>query len=165
MSKKKERSINIYIQGIPYEVYARFKWQQFLRGFSVALLILIVLVIVLVVTGRMPSELPLSVILVLVLVVLALLAVYRTSIRQQHRRSGLGSLELLYTFDRDGWTVRSGSEQVRVLWGRTWRVRRNDRALLLYPNRKSVNMVPLQNVQSDQLAQILAWCTGETEKK
>lgn len=60
-----------------------------------------------------------------------------------------------------GWTVKAGSEQVRVLWSKTWRVRRNQNALLLYPNRRSVNLVPLKYMTKEQLNRIIGWCTGK----
>ena len=97
----------------------------------------------------------------LVLLVAAVLAVYRSSIRRIYRQSGLSGMELSYRFDRDGWTVRRGGEQVRVLWTRTWRVRRDGRSLMLYPNRKSVNLVPLRYISEEQLAQVLQWVRGE----
>ena len=106
-------------------------------------------------------EIPLAGSLVLVLLVAAVLAVYRSSIRRIYRQSGLGTMELTYTFDRDGWTVRRGGEQVRVLWSKTWRVRRDRQSLLLYPNRSSVNLVPLRSVTGEQAEQILAWVRGE----
>jgi hypothetical protein len=70
-------------------------------------------------------------------------------------------VELRYDFDRDGWTVKQGSSQVRVLWANTHRVQRTNQALMLYPNRKSVNLVPLRFMTQAQLDQILGWVQGK----
>ena len=45
MGKKKESNVTVTVYGIAYPEFAKLKWQQFLRGFSlaVALLVLIVL--------------------------------------------------------------------------------------------------------------------------
>jgi hypothetical protein len=53
---------------------------------------------------------------------------------------------------------------VTVAWQQTWRVRRNPNALLLYPNRKSVNIVPLRDLNEEQLGKIISWCTGRKIK-
>jgi len=155
----KRRDITIAVHGIRYEEFAALKWRQFLRGFSAAVLVLAAAALFAVYRGG--REIPLAGSLVLVLLVAAVLAVYRSSIRRIYRQSGLGTMELTYTFDRDGWTVRRGGEQVRVLWSKTWRVRRDRRTLMLYPNRKSVNLVPLRSVTGEQAEQILAWVRGE----
>ena len=155
----KRRDITIAVHGIRYEEFAALKWRQFLRGFSAAVLVLAAAALFAVYRGG--REIPLAGSLVLVLLVAAVLAVYRSSIRRIYRQSGLGTMELTYTFDRDGWTVRRGGEQVRVLWSKTWRVRRDRRSLLLYPNRSSVNLVPLRSVTGEQAEQILAWVRGE----
>jgi len=155
----KRRDITIAVHGIRYEEFAALKWRQFLRGFSAAVLVLAAAALFAVYRGG--REIPLAGSLVLVLLVAAVLAVYRSSIRRIYRQSGLGTMELTYTFDRDGWTVRRGGEQVRVLWSKTWRVRRDRRSLLLYPNRSSVNLVPLRSVNGEQAEQILAWVRGE----
>lgn len=155
----KRRDITIAVHGIRYEEFAALKWRQFLRGFSAAVLVLAAAALFAVYRGG--REIPLAGSLVLVLLVVAVLAVYRSSIRRIYRQSGLGTMELTYTFDRDGWTVRRGGEQVRVLWSKTWRVRRDRQSLLLYPNRSSVNLVPLRSVTGEQAEQILAWVRGE----
>lgn len=155
----KRRDITIAVHGIRYEEFATLKWRQFLRGFSAAVLVLAAAALFAVYRGG--REIPLAGSLVLVLLVAAVLAVYRSSIRRIYRQSGLGTMELTYTFDRDGWTVRRGGEQVRVLWSKTWRVRRDRQSLLLYPNRSSVNLVPLRSVTGEQAEQILAWVRGE----
>ena len=122
---------------------------------------LVLIVLALALGGKLPREMPLTVILVLVLAVLVLLAVYRRTIQREHTRSGLAQMKLEYQFDRDGWTVKNGEGQARVLWSKTWRVRRNQNALLLYPNRRSVNLIPLQYLSKEQLDRIIGWCTGK----
>ena len=155
----KRREITIAVHGIRYEEFAALKWRQFLRIFSVMVAVLAAAAFFAVYRGG--REIPLAGSLVLILLVAAVLAVYRSSIRRAWRSSGLGSMELTYSFDRDGWTVRRGAEQVRVLWSKTWRVNRSSRTLLLYPNRRSVNLVPLRCLTAEQTDQILAWVRGE----
>ena len=161
MGKNKESRITVSVHGIGYPEFARLKWQQFLRGVSLAVMLLTVLVLLMAMTGRLPEELPLSALLVVVLMVLAVFAVYRSGIKREYKGTGLAAMELQYTFDRDGWTVKSGKGQARVLWSKTHRVRRTEQALYLYPNRKSVNLVPLKNVSREQVEQIIGWCTGK----
>ncbi len=164
MSKKKSNMI-VCVHGIGYDVFARLKWQQFLRIFSLLVLVLAAVVLGMALAGRLPKELPLTAVLVLILAVLAVLALSRSAIRREYRQSGLGKLELQYEFDRDGWTVKSGGGQVTVPWSKTWRVKRTEQALMLYPSRKSVNLVPRQALTAQQEEQILAWCTGKKTGK
>lgn len=161
MSRKKDSTVTVQVFGIEYPEFAKLKWQQFLRGFSLAVALLVLIVLFLAIGKQLPSEMPVSVILVLILVILAVFAVYRSNIRREHKRSGLASQRLTYEFDRDGWTVKAEGEQVRVLWSKTWRVRKNQNALLLYPNRRSVNLVPLKYMTQEQLGRIVGWCTGK----
>lgn len=161
MGKKKENSFTVTVNGISYGAFARLKWRQFLRGFSLAVALLVVIVAVMGFLGRLPEDVPLSAALVVILLVAALLALYRSGIRREYRRSGLGSMVLKYTFDRDGWTVRSGDAQVTVPWSRTHRVSRTDQVLMLYPNRKSVNLVPAECMSREQMDAVICWCTGK----
>ena len=161
MSRKKDSTVTVQVYGIEYPEFAKLKWQQFLRGFSLAVALLVLIVLFLAVGKKLPKEMPVSVILVLVLAILALFAVYRSNIRREHKRSGLATQKLEYQFDRDGWTVKADDQQVRVPWNKTWRVRKNQNALLLYPNRRSVNLVPLKYMTQDQLSRIIGWCTGK----
>lgn len=157
---KQKSGFTVQVPGIQYREFAKLKWQQFLRIYSLVLMAVIAVIAVMGVMGRLPQELPLMGALAIVLIVLAVLAVYRGGIKQEYRRSGLSGLALEYAFDRDGWTVRSGEGQVTVPWTKTFRVKKNDQALLLYPNRKSVNLVPLRNLSQQQVEKIIAWCTG-----
>lgn len=161
MSRKKDRRIVIEVHGIEYPVFAKVKWQQFLGGFSFGVALLVLCVLILAVTGRIPQEMPTTALLVLILVLLAVPAAYRGAIQREYRRSGFSNMELSYEFDSDGWAARSGTKQARVLWCATWKVRRNANALLLYPNRKSVNLVPLKCISSEQQKRIINWCTGK----
>ena len=154
MSRKKDSTVTVQVFGIEYPEFAKLKWQQFLRGFSLAVELLVLIVLFLAIGKQLPSEMPVS-------VILAVFAVYRSNIRREHKRSGLASQRLTYEFDRDGWTVKAEGEQVRVLWSKTWRVRKNQNALLLYPNRRSVNLVPLKYMTQEQLGRIIGWCTGK----
>ena len=161
LEQEKDSTVTVQVFGIEYPEFAKLKWQQFLRGFSLAVALLVLIVLFLAIGKQLPSEMPVSVILVLILVILAVFAVYRSNIRREHKRSGLASQRLTYEFDRDGWTVKAEGEQVRVLWSKTWRVRKNQNALLLYPNRRSVNLVPLKYMTQEQLGRIIGWCTGK----
>ncbi len=157
------KSFSVEVHGISYDAFAQLKWKQFLRWFSLAVLLLVIIVASMTASGRL-TQVPATAALVLILVVFATLAIYRSSIRQQHRRSGLSTLDLQYTFDRDGWTVRSGRDRVRVLWKKTWRVCRSTQSLMLYPNRQSVNLVPLKCLSEEQIRQIVLWYAGKTSK-
>ena len=70
MGKKKESNVTVTVYGIAYSEFAKLKWQQFLRGFSLAVALLVLIVLALALGGKLPREMPLTVILVLVLAVL-----------------------------------------------------------------------------------------------
>lgn len=162
MSSKKKNSgdVRIQVKGIRYEEFAKIKWALFLRLFSVV--VMLVAVVFIVYVGKTAVELPLAAALAVILVVLAVLAVYRSGIRQEYKRAGLAGAELTYSFDRDGWTVCQGSSKVTVLWKNTLKMKRNQNALLLYPNKKSVNIVPLRCMTGEELEKIIGFCTGKT---
>ena len=160
MSKKSDR-ISVLVREIRYEEFAQLKWRQFLRFFSVAVMLVLAVVLTMVFSGRLTGELPLSGAAVLLLLILAVLGVFRSGIRQEYKRAGLAELNVTYTFHRDGWSVKNAKGQVDVPWSRTWRVKRGDKTLLLYPNKKSVNLVPLRYLTAEQLAAIIGWCTGK----
>ena len=102
MSRKKDSTVTVQVFGIEYPEFAKLKWQQFLRGFSLAVALLVLVVLFLAIGKQLPSEMPVSVILVLVLVILAVFAVYRSNIRREHKRSGLANQRLEYQFERAG---------------------------------------------------------------
>ena len=156
----KNRDITVAVHGIRYEEFASLKWRQFLRWFSLLLAAVLLALLIAAWRGAVSLEIPAAGSLLAVFAVAAVLAVYRSGIRKTYRASGLSDMELTYVFDRDGWTVRRRKEQVRVLWSKTWRVRRDRRALMLYPNRKSVNLVPLRDITEPQMEQILRWVRG-----
>lgn len=161
MSGKKKNSgtVQITVKGIRYEEFAKLKWALFLRFFSV--IVMLVAAVFIVYAGKTAVELPLAAALAVVLVVLAVLAIYRSGIRQEYKRSGMANVELTYSFDRDGWTVRQGGSRVTVLWKNTIKMKRNQNALLLYPNKKSVNIVPLRCITGEELQTIIGFCTGK----
>lgn len=161
---KEKRGFTTVVNGIRYGEFAKVKWQQFLRLYTVLLLLVLVALVISYVSGFLTDEIPLAGALALLLVFLALLALFRSTIKGEYKKSGIGSMQLIYRFDKDGWTVKNSQGQVTVPWKHTWRVRRNPNALLLYPNRKSVNIVPLRDLSQEQLAQIIAWCTGKKIK-
>lgn len=161
MSSKKKNSgvVQVSVRGIRYEEFAKIKWAMFLRVFSVAVMAAVVAFALYI--GKAAAELPLAAALAVILVVLAVLAVYRSGIRQEYKRSGLSDLSLTYSFDRDGWTVSQGGSRVTVLWKNTIKMKRNQNALLLYPNKKSVNIVPLRCMTADQVTMVIGFCTGK----
>jgi uncharacterized membrane protein len=161
VSRKKENTVSVAVHGIEYAAFARLKWQQLLRVCSLIVAVLAVAGIALVATGRITEDVPVTSLLVVVLLVLAMMAIFRSGIRREYRAAGLANVELRYDFDRDGWTVKQGSSQVRVLWANTHRVQRTNQALMLYPNRKSVNLVPLRFMTQAQLDQVLGWVQGK----
>ena len=157
----KSREITVYVRGIRYEEFAKVKWQQFLRLCSLVAMVAVAAVLVGVIAGKISSDIPVSAGLTVLLIVLAILAVYRSSIRSEYKRTGLSGVELIYRFDRDGWTVKQGGSKVTVLWSKTLRLKKNPNALLLYPNKKSVNILPLRCMTGEELAGIIAFCTGK----
>lgn len=161
MSSKKKNSgvVQVSVRGIRYEEFAKIKWAMFLRVFSVAVMAAVVAFALYI--GKAAAELPLAAALAVILVVLAVLAIYRSGIRQEYKRSGLSDVALTYSFDRDGWTVSQGGSSVTVLWKNTIKMKRNQNALLLYPNKKSVNIVPLRCMTADQVAMVIGFCTGK----
>ena len=162
MGKKRAGHIAVEVRGISYEAFARVKWRQLIRWGSLLLGLLALAVLGLTLSGRVSGELPVTALLTAALAVLAAAALYRSSIRREYRSAGLSDVRLQYLFDRDGWTVQAGQVRQRVLWKNTWRVRRTPGMLMLYPSRKSVNLVPLQGLSQEDLRQILRWCSGET---
>lgn len=163
MSKKSKsgETITAVVDGIRYEEFAKVKWRQFLRLFSLAVMVVIVVVLVGVLLGKITQDIPLSAAAVAILAVLAILGVYRSGIRKEYQRSGLANAELVYILDRDGWTVRQGSARVTVPWTKTAKVCRNPNAILLYPNKKSVNILPLRCLKQGEPERIIGFCTGK----
>jgi hypothetical protein len=152
--------IRVPVHGISYQVFAKVKWQRFLVGFSLVLIFLWAGLMAAAMLGKV-QDVTLGQALPALLILLAILAIYRAGIRGEYRHSGLQNLQMEYVFDRDSWTVKSPQGQVTVLWRDTWRLRRNKVALLIYPNRKSVNVVPLGAFQSeDQIQTLISWATG-----
>lgn len=167
MSSKKEKrnagSVQVLVSGIRYEEFAKIKWQQFLRFYSAVVMLIVIAAVVLMVLDRAPSEIPLAGVVVIVLLILTVLAIYRSGIRKEYKRSGLAGMELSYTFDRDGWTVRQGGSKATVPWKNTLKLKRNQNALLLYPNKKSVNIVPLRCLRAGEMEKIIGFCTGKNK--
>lgn len=167
MSNKKEKKhaggIQVSVNGIRYDEFSKVKWQQFLRFYSVVVMLIVIVGVVLMALGRAPTEIPLAGVVVIALLILTVLAVYRSGIRKEYTRSGLANMELTYTFDRDGWTVRQGTSKATVLWKNTLKMKKNQNALLLYPNKKSVNIVPLRCLKAGETEKIIGFCTGKNK--
>ena len=62
MGKKKESNVTVTVYGIAYPEFAKLKWQQFLRGFSLAVALLVLIVLALALGGKLPREMPLTMI-------------------------------------------------------------------------------------------------------
>lgn len=161
---KQMSSFTVEVRGIPFSAFSRVKWRQFLREFSLAAAVVIVVLLVLALRNQTAARMPVTALVVIVLGVAVILAVYRTAVRRAYRQAGLENLLLIYTFDKDAWTVRLGEDRVRVLWTKTWKVRRDKAALMLYPNKKSVNLVPMGCLTESQVQQVFAWCGAKRGK-
>ena len=161
MSKKIKTSggVAVQVNGIRYEEFAKVKWQQFLRIYTVVLLV--ILVAVLINLQKVQEGIPISGIIAVLLIILAMLAVFRSAIKNEYQKNKLSKLTVTYYFDRDGWTVQQGSAKNTVAWSSTLKLRKNQNALLIYPNKKSVNLVPLRCMTNEDLQKIIGWCTGK----
>ena len=151
----------IAVDGIRYDEFARLKWNQFLRGYVVVLLLIAAMLVYLaLIRGEGVS---LSALITITIVLLGILALCFTTIRSDYRRSGLAELSVRYTFSSSGWTAQMGKASETIRWKDTHKVRRDTKALLLYPNAKSVNMVPMRCLSSGQLEQIIFWYSGKNK--
>lgn len=56
MSRKKDSTVTVQVFGIEYPEFAKLKWQQFLRGFSLAVALLVLIVLALALAGKLPRE-------------------------------------------------------------------------------------------------------------
>ena len=163
MSKKIKTSggVTVHVDGIRYEEFAKVKWQQFMKIYSVVLVLILAAILGSQAVGKMPEKVPVSGAVAVLLILLAMLAVFRSAIRNEYKKNKLSALSLTYYFDRDGWTVQQGSHKNTVAWKSTLKLRKNQNALLIYPNKKSVNLVPLRCISASDLEKVIGFCTGK----
>ena len=134
-------------------MFASVKRPQYLRFYGVILLVLLAMTIWMGVSGK----LKLSTLIFVAVVALLMGVLIRSTMKGEYRRSGIGSMELTYSFSEKGWSVRRGEKTASVLWKDTFLVKRKGPALLVYPNRKSVNVIPIGEIPENQVEQILKW--------
>lgn len=153
-----DKTVTVKVDGIRFQEYASVRWNDYLRMLGLCLLVMAGIVAVSMVVGKGPQTVNLTMIAVLALMIFALVTMFRGNLKKEYAKSGIGSLELTYSFSASGWTVRAGKGQNTVSWDKTYRVRRDKGCLMLYPNKKSVNLIPLRCLDQKALEQILRWC-------
>ena len=156
-----DKIVTVKVDGIRFQEYSAVRWNDYLRMLGLCLLVIAGIVAVSIVMGKGPQTVNVTMIAVLVLIIFALVTVFRGNLKKEYAKSGIGSLELTYTFSQTGWTVRAGKGQNTVSWDKTFRVRQDKSCLMLYPNKKSVNLIPLRCLEQGALEQIITW----SEKK
>ena len=152
------------VDGIRFEEYSAVRWNDYLRVLGATLLILAGVIAVTIFMGRGPQSVSVTTVVILVLMIFALVTIFRGNLKKEYRKSGVGSMELTYSFTAAGWQVEAGKARNTVAWDKTYRVRKNGSCLMLYPSRKSVNLIPLRCVGKEELSKILSWCAGKTQK-
>lgn len=162
MSKrgKSAGTVSVFVDCIRYDEFAKVKWQQFLWVYSVILMVVLAAVAVrLFAMGD--GQMALSGVVVLAVVLVALLFFFRSGIKSEYRRGGFQKLDVTYTFDKQGWTVSQGTRTQTMTWAQTYRVKKSPGALLIYPNKKSTNLIPLRCMGQGDEAKILGFWSGK----
>ena len=160
MSKKSKNSGDIVVEvnGIRYEEFSKIKWQQFLKVYMVVVLLIVAVVIYSMISGAtfsIPS------IFVILLILAVMLLIFRSGIKSEYRKNKFSELSVTYSFNKDGWSVQKGKARNTIPWSGTYKMKRNQNALLIYPNKKSVNLIPLRCVSASDLEKIIGCCTGK----
>ena len=151
--KSNPPEIRIPVHGVDFDVFASVKRPMYLRFYGAIVLLLLAMAIWMAVTGK----LKLSSLIFVAVVALLMGVLIRSTMKGEYRKSGIGSMELTYSFTEKGWSVRRGEKTASVKWADTFLLKRNALALLLYPNKKSVNVVPIRGIPENQVKQILKW--------
>lgn len=162
MSKrgKSAGTVSVFVDCIRYDEFAKVKWQQFLRVYSVILIVVLAAVAVrLFAMGD--GQMALSGVVVLAVVLVALLLLFRSGIKGEYRRGGFQKLDVTYTFDKQGWTVSQGQRSQTMTWAQTYKVKKMPGALLIYPNKKSTNLIPLRCLEAGNLEKIVEFWAGK----
>lgn len=63
----------------------------------------------------------------------------------------------VYSFDPDGFGLKTRNAQLRLSWAGVPRVRTKLGFLLVYPNKKCAYTVPLESFSADQVQAIFSW--------
>ena len=152
-----QKNITVKVDGIRFGEYSSVRWNDYLRMLGICLLVFAGVIAASMAMGKGPQTLSVTLVAVLALMIFALITVFRGSMKKEYRKSGIGTLTLTYTFSPTGWTVQAGKGKNHVVWGKTFRVRSGKSCLMLYPNKKSVNLIPLRCLDEAALAQIMQW--------
>ena len=152
-----DKTVTVKVDGIRFSEYSSVRWNDYLRMLGLCLLVIAGIVAVSIVMGKGPQTVNVTMVAVLALMIFALVTVFRGNLKKEYRKSGIGSLVLTYTFSQTGWTVRAGKGNASVTWDKTYRVRKDKSCLMLYPSKKSVNLIPLRCLDEKALEQILTW--------
>lgn len=162
MSKngKKSGAVTVFVDCIRYDEFAKVKWQQFLRVYSVILLVVLAAVAYSC-FGRGEGQMALSGVVVLAVVLAALLLLFRSGIKGEYRRGGFQKLDVTYSFDKQGWTVSQGQRTQTMAWANTYKIKKMPGALLIYPNKKSTNLIPLRCLKAGDLEKITEFWAGK----
>lgn len=153
--------MTVKVDGIRFGEYSSVRWNDYLRMLGLCLLVFAGIVAMSFVMGKGPQTVNVTMIAVLVLMIFALVTLFRGNMKKEYRKSGIGALTLTYTFSPSGWTVRAGEGHGTVDWDKTYRIRRDRECLMLYPSKKSVNLIPLRCIEKDALEQIMAWAISK----
>ena len=141
------------MQGVDFDVFSSVKRSQYMRFYGAIVLVLLAMAVWMAATGK----LKLSSLVFITVIVLLMGVLIRSTMKGEYRRSGIGSMELTYSFTEKGWCVRREDKTASVRWKDTFQVKRNAQAMLIYPNKKSVNVVPIRGIPEKQVEQILKW--------
>ena len=152
-----EKTVTVKVDGIRFQEYSAVRWNDYLRMLGLCLLVMAGIVAVSILMGKGPQTVNVTMIAVIVLMIFALATVFRGNLKKEYAKSGIGTLELTYSFTASGWTVQAGKGKASVAWNKTVRIRRDKNCLMLYPNKKSVNLIPLRCLDDGALDQILNW--------
>lgn len=159
-SGKKTGAVSVQVDSIRYDEFAKVKWQQFLRVYTVILLVVLA-VVAYSCFGRGENQMALSGVVVLGVILVALLILFRSGIKGEYSRGGFGKLNVTYTFDRQGWTVSQGQRTQTMTWAQTHKLKKTPGALLIYPNKKSTNLIPLRCIGTGDLEKIVGFYQGK----
>lgn len=162
MSKngKKSGAVTVTVDCIRYNEFAKVKWRQFLRGYSVVVMVVLAALLY----GcfvRGDGQMALSTGVVLGVILLALLVLFRSGIRGEYTRGGFQKLNIIYTFDKQGWTVSQGTRTQTMTWANTHKIRQSSEALLIFPNKKTTNLIPLRCIAPGDLEKIVGFSQGK----
>ena len=144
--------ITAKVQGVPYASFAKIQWRRF-----IPLLLSVPAVALICFAAFSRNGIQWQSVLVLAAFAAIAAYVYRGTLRTAYRASGLQNVQVTYTFTPEGWEARGEAGGASVSWKETHRVRKSSDALVLFPNRKSVNIIPAACFQGAEVERVLAW--------